>query len=115
MTARDEELEKVSLARSADYLLEECRMVLPGIQALFGFQLMVVFSPGFADRLGTKDQRLHLLAIGLVALSVALIMTPAAYHRQTGTREITAGFIRTSTRLLLWSMMPLATAICVDF
>src|SRR5207249_3373446 len=63
----------------------------------------------------TAEQHLHLLAIGLVALAVAIIMTPAAYHRQTGSHEITARFIRLSTRLLLWSMLPLATAICVDF
>jgi hypothetical protein len=117
MTPRAEsgEREKVPLSRAAEYLLEECRMVLPGIQALFGFQLIAVFSPGFSQRLGTQDQRLHLLAIALVALSVALIMSPAAFHRQTDTQEITAQFIRLSTRLLLWSMPPLAIAICLDF
>ena len=35
-------------------------MVLPGIQALFGFQLMAVFSPGFWERLDSSEQRLHL-------------------------------------------------------
>jgi hypothetical protein len=90
-------------------------MVLPGIQALFGFQLMVVFSPGFSDKLNAPEQHLHLLAIGLVALSVAIIMTPAAYHRQTGSQEVTASFIHLSSRLLLWSMPPLAIAICLDF
>ena len=36
--------ERVSLSQAAEYLLEECRMVLPGIQALFGFQLGTFFS-----------------------------------------------------------------------
>ncbi len=30
-------------------------MVLPGIQALFGFQLMVVFNPGFREHLTLSE------------------------------------------------------------
>jgi hypothetical protein len=89
-------------------------MVLPGIQALFGFQLIVVFNPGFAQKLSAGEQRLHLLAIVLVAVAVAIIMTPAAYHRQAGAREVSEAFIMISSRLLLWSMYPLAVGICVD-
>ena len=29
------------------HLLEECRMILPGLQALLGFQLIAVFSAAF--------------------------------------------------------------------
>ena len=61
------------------------------------------------------QQYLHLLAIGLVVLAVTIIMTPAANHRQQGGREITERFIRISARLLLCSMAPLATALCLDF
>jgi hypothetical protein len=35
-------MEKVSLETAATYILEECRMVLPGVQALFGFQMIAV-------------------------------------------------------------------------
>jgi|SRR5215470_333930 len=72
-------------------------------------------SPGFDQKLGLAEQRLHLLALGLVAVAVALVMTPAAYHRQTGGREITERFVAVSTRLLLYSMLPLAVGIAVDF
>lgn len=109
------DVESLPLSKAAEYLLEECRMVLPGIQALFGFQLIAVFSERFARDLSTVEQNLHLLAIGLVALSVALIMSPAAYHRQISPTQITAAFIRISTRLLLASMPPLAIALCIDF
>ncbi len=44
--------EPLSLTQAAQVLLDECRMVLPGIQALFGFQLIAVFSPRFAEALG---------------------------------------------------------------
>lgn len=106
--------EELPLAKAAEHLLEECRMVLPGMQALLGFQLIAVFNPVFANRLTTAEQMLHLGAISLIALAVALIMTPAAYHRQTCPMEITNSFISLSTRLLLWSMWPLAAAICID-
>src|SRR5258705_8073226 len=58
--------EELPLSVAAQYLLEECRMVLPGIQALFGFQLIVVFNPGFSQKLSAGEQRLHLLAIILL-------------------------------------------------
>jgi len=106
---------RLPLTRQVEYLLEECRMVLPGMQALFGFQLIVVFSERFAHELSRGEQRLHLLAIGLVAVAIVLIMTPAAYHRQTDPEQVTRGFVRISTRLLLASLWPLAVAICLDF
>jgi hypothetical protein len=109
------ESEDVGLEQSAEYLLEEARMVLPGIQALFGFQLIAVFNSGFDQKLTEDDRRLHLAAIALVALAIALIMTPAAYHRQTGTRSVTAGFIRLSSRLLVASLVALAVALCLEF
>jgi hypothetical protein len=96
-------------------LLEECRMVLPGMQALFGFQLMVVFNNRFAELLSPAEQRLHLVATGLIGLAVALIMTPAAYHRQQHPHHATESFVRISTRLLLWSMPPLAISLCIEF
>ena len=115
MPGRPEQRKAVPLAQSARFLLEECRMVLPGIQALFGFQLIAVFSPGFDEKLGPAEQRLHLAAIALIAVAIALVMAPAAYHRQTGPEEVTETFIRISTRLVLWSMLPLAIGICLDF
>jgi hypothetical protein len=107
--------EKLSLSKATLLLLEECRMVLPGIQALFGFQLIAVFNNRFAEVLSATEQRLHLLAIGLVAIAVALIMTPAAYHRQKHTHTATEKFVRISSRLLLWSMPPLAVSLCLEF
>jgi uncharacterized PurR-regulated membrane protein YhhQ (DUF165 family) len=105
----------LSLDKAVEYLLEECRIVLPGIQVLFGFQLATVFTDRFAQALSPGEQRLHLLAVSLVAIAIALIMTPAAYHRQAEPQHASERFIRVSTRLLLASMPPLALAICLDF
>lgn len=104
----------LSLEVAASYLLEECRMVLPGIQALFGFQLIAVFSDGFADRLSQAEQRLHLAAVVLVVVSIALVMAPAALHRMCEPRSVSERFLSTSSRLLLWSMLPLAMGMSLD-
>ncbi len=103
-----------STSEVTSHLLEECRMVLPGIQALFGFQLIAVFNEKFWE-LPEGHRMLHLLAIALIAVSVALVMTPAAYHRQVHQCSISRQFIRLSSWLLLLSMCPLLAGICIDF
>jgi hypothetical protein len=108
-------VEKLPLTDALTHLLEECRMVLPGVQALFGFQLIAVFSPGFSEKLPPSGQVLHLLAIALVAIAGALIMTPAALHRTSGPLEASARFLRVGGRLLLGSMLPLMAGIGIDF
>jgi hypothetical protein len=115
MTGRADRGEQpLSLADSATHLLNEGRMVLPGIQALFGFQLIAVFNQGFAGKLSSAEQGLHLAATVLVAIAVALVMTPAALHRQLEPRGVSDGFVELSSRLLLWSMVPLAVGISAD-
>src|SRR5262245_57233767 len=89
-------------------------MVLPGIQALFGFQLIAVFNDGFGEKLAAGEQQLHFLALFLVALSAGLVMAPAAIHRQTQQREVSERFLWVSSWLLLWSMLPLAVGLSVD-
>jgi hypothetical protein len=109
-----DEREQLSLAKAVANLLEECRTVVPGIQGLFGFQLIAVFNEFFHEKLAPQERLAHLAAIVLVVISLVLIMTPAAYHRITGPREASAHFIVLSTRMLLGSMAALALAICVD-
>ena len=106
--------EEVNLDSVASQLLEECRMVLPGIQALFGFQLIAVFNQGFDEKLSPLEQKLHFFALFLVVLSAALVMAPAAIHRRSQQREISERFIWLSSRLLLASMWPLALGLSLD-
>jgi DMSO reductase anchor subunit len=110
-----EERTSLSLPQATEHLLEESRMVLPGMQALFGFQLIAVLNTSFSEKLDTFHQRLHLAAIALVIIAIAIIMTPAAYHRQTSPRAVSAHFVAASSRLIFISMVPLALAICIDF
>jgi len=107
--------EMLPLSEAITHLLEECRMVLPGIQALFGFQLIAVFNSTFRESLTSTEQTLHLIAITLIAIAVALVMAPAALHRQTSPRAATQDFVAIASRLLLMSMFPLGVAISLDF
>jgi len=113
-TSHDEAKQELPLPKAMDNLIEECRMLLPGIQGLFGFQLIAVFNSVFAEKLSSLEQQLHLLAIGLIGVSIGLILTPAAYHRQMEHVSITRRFIDVSTRLMLWSMASLALSLCLD-
>jgi hypothetical protein len=93
--------------------IEEARMVLPGIQALFGFQLIAVFNARFHD-FSELEQMLHLVALLLVAVAVALIMTPAAYHRIAERGTVSRRFIDLASRLLESALMPLMLGISLD-
>ena len=65
-------------------VLTEARVVLPGAQALLGFQLIAVLADGF-DKLPESSRQLHLVSLVLLAVSTVLLMTPAATHRvETG-------------------------------
>src|ERR1043166_6364251 len=108
------DVEELSLEKAATHLLEECRMVLPGIQALFGFQFVAVFNSAFGEKLSSGEQRLHLIALLAVAAAAALVLTPAALHRQTQPRSVSQSFLVFSSRLLMWSMAPLAIGTSLD-
>ncbi len=113
--AADEERNSQSLADNTSNILEEARMILPGTETLFGFQLIVPFNQRFQDQLSTLEQRLHLLAMALVAIAMAMLMTPAVYHRRVEPEGVSRRFVQVATRLLTWSTRPLLVAICLDF
>lgn len=107
--------ENLAPSKAAPLVVDEARMLLPGIQALFGFQLIAVFNQTFSQILSPFEQRLHLLAIALIVLTSIILITPAAYHRQMEIQDVTEDFIHLATKLILASMVPLALSICLDF
>jgi hypothetical protein len=106
-------IKKLDLEATATHILEECRMVLPGIQALFGFQLVAVFNQRF-ETVPFSNQLVHLLATASVVLSAGLVMSPAAFHRIAEPDQVSQRFVRISSLLLLISMALLATGISLD-
>jgi hypothetical protein len=114
-SSRSDSGENLAPSKAAPLVVDEARMLLPGIQALFGFQLIAVFNQVFSTILTPFEQRIHLLAIFLTVVTTIILITPAAYHRQMEVQDVTEGFINLATRLILASMIPLAISICLDF
>ncbi|MDP8985752.1 MAG: DUF6328 family protein [Pseudomonadota bacterium] len=108
------DIKQEKLDEEVEHILEESRMVLPGIQALFGFQLIAVFNSRFDEVLGHGAQVLHLVAVMLTALAIALIMAPAAYHRQAERGSISRYLADYASRLLAIGMAPLLTALAIE-
>jgi uncharacterized protein DUF6328 len=70
-------------------LLNELRIVLPGITVLFGFLLAVPFARGWT-RVTTFQRDVFIVAFLATAVSVVLLMAPSSYHRirfRQGDRE----------------------------
>jgi hypothetical protein len=96
------------------HVLTEARTVLPGSQALLGFQFICTMTDAF-DKLPPALKYIHLASLALVAVSIVLLMTPAAYHRIVEQGEETEHFHRFSSRVLLASMIPLALGVTGSF
>lgn len=112
LRSREEELD---LKTQLGQVLQEVRMVMPGIQALIGFQFIAVFNAGFRTQLTDGEQRIHLAAAGLVALAAALALAPAALHRQTHPEKASSRLIKISAAFLTTAMLPLALGVFLDF
>ena len=102
-----------SLRNEAQMTLDEARMVLPGIQALFGFQLIAVFTEGFR-RVADVERLAYLGSLLLVTIAIALIMTPAAYDRIVGESRVSRRFVALASRLISIAMVPLMVGIALE-
>jgi hypothetical protein len=96
-----------------DHLLTEARVILPGAQALFGFQLSIVLTQAF-EQLPTESRMAHAISIGFVALSVMLLMAPASYHRIVYAGEDSDDMHRTGSILVTAATLPLAIGLAID-
>jgi hypothetical protein len=107
------EAKDTTVEKMAQEAVEEARMVLPGIQALFGFQLVAVFNDRFRQ-LTEQRQILHFAAVVLIAGAIALIMTPAAYHRQVHPGSVDTLFVKLASRFVTAAMVPLMIGLSLD-
>jgi hypothetical protein len=107
-------LSETSIHDKIRQVLTEARVIIPGNQALMGFQFAVVLQRGFND-LPLWAKWLHLSSLSLISLSTVLLLTPAAYHRIVERGEETQDFFRVASALVLSSLPPLALGLCVDF
>jgi len=88
--------------------------LLPGVLALFGVQLLVVFSSAFQEGLDRTEQLVHLAAIVLVALAIAALLTPAAFLRAIDPSGTSPAMLRVTRRSLATTLLSLAIAIPLE-
>jgi len=95
-------------------VLTECRVVLPGTQALLGFQLIACLTDAF-DKLPHGLRLTHLGALFAVVVSAILLMLPAAFHRICEHGRDSERLHKIATRCLLSALGFLAAGLSLDF
>jgi hypothetical protein len=88
-------------ARELIELLNELRVILPGVQVLFAFLLMVPFTQRFPD-LDDLETGVFFMTLLCTAVATVLLIAPSAHHRilwRGGVRE---------QRLALGNMLTIA-------
>lgn len=105
--------EKTPLKDRISQILTEARIILPGAQALLGFQLVAYFSETF-DKLPQESKIVHTAGTMLIGLTVLLLMAPAAYHRIVDDGEDTPDFDRIATRMVVAALVPLALGLSCE-
>lgn len=96
-----------------EQLLMEARVIIPGAQALLGFQTLVMLTSGF-DRLPQTSKLVHLLALVLVAANMVLLIMPAALHRLTFGGEDSPRFLQIGSAILIAAPIFLAAGISAE-
>ena len=108
ITRQSNERADTPLHAKIEQLLTEARVVLPGAQALFGFQLAIVLTRAF-EQLPKASASLL-----LVALAVMMLMAPAPYHRIVYAGEDTEDMYRVSSALVTGATLPLGLGLAGD-
>lgn len=105
---------KTGLEEKINHILTEARIILPGTQALLGFQFLAMLMQGF-DKLPPLSKSIHLASLTVMAISIILLMTPPAYHRIVEKGEATEHFFSLASVMVLASMVPMGLGMCGDF
>ena len=96
-------------------LLNELRVVLPGIQVLFAFLLVVPFSQGFVDTTATQ-RKVYYASFIFTTIATALLIAPTSYHRIRWRVQDKEHMLVVSNRLAIAGSVFLALAMsCVVF
>ena len=109
----EEKMEETSLDQRIVQVLTEARVVLPGAQALLGFQLAMVLMEAF-PKLPHPVQLVHLASLGFIALATIVLMAPAAYHRIVERGEDTERFHAFASKMVLLALALFGPGFCCE-
>jgi hypothetical protein len=104
---RPEESEHERVDRELIELLNEIRVVLPGVQVLFAFLFAAPFANGWT-RVGHLQARVYLASILCAAAASAFLIAPTTYHRLTFRMGFKERLIRAGNVCLLAGTLMLA-------
>jgi len=107
------ETEQEHLNRNLEQLLQEMRVVLPGVQVLFGFLLAVPFAQQF-DRVTAFQRDVYFIALLLAALSIVLMLSLSIQHRILFHRAEKAYLVRNGNAFMIAGMTAVALAITLS-
>src|ERR671927_445785 len=91
-------------ARELIELLQELRVMLPGVQVLFAFLLTVPFSQGF-ERVSPLQQAVFFGTLVCTAISAALLIAPSAHHRILWRQQAREHRLRVANQLAIAGMV----------
>jgi len=80
--------------------LTELRVILPGAQALFGFQVSAVLTDSF-NHIGVEAKAAHLASLMVIIVAIVMLIAPAAYHRIAAGGDANDAVLRYIVRMML--------------
>jgi hypothetical protein len=105
--------DKTPLHAKIEQMLTEARVVLPGAQALLGFQLIVMMTRTF-NQLPPTVKIVHLVALASLTLAIILLICPAAIHRIAFGGADDPRLHSAGSLLITVALLPLAVSISCD-
>src|SRR3954469_18395429 len=106
----DDEDEKERTQRQLIELLNELRVVIPGVQVLFAFLLTIPFNQRFG-RVDELQQTVYFVTLLLATLATALFMAPTGYHRLLFHQGDRKHIIEVANRFAIAGLVVLSLAI----
>jgi Family of unknown function (DUF6328) len=106
----EEESSGERLDRELMELLQELRVVLPGVQVLLAFLLTAPFQQRFAQLPGTL-RNAFFASIACATVAVVLLIAPSAHHRLRWREREKERLLQMANREAIWGTVFLAVAI----
>jgi predicted membrane channel-forming protein YqfA (hemolysin III family) len=106
----EDENQDERLDRELIELLNELRVVLPGVQVLFAFMLTVPFTTQFS-KITNEQRQVFFVSFLLTTAATALLIAPSAYHRLRWRQRDKEQMLRTANRLSISGLVFLTFAL----
>lgn len=115
MSDKGENKNREERIREMNELLQELRVILPGVQVLFAFLLTVAFTQRFTD-LNSYQQDVYFAALLSTAFATIFFIAPTSQHRLLWRQHARSQRLRLANALVIAGSFCLAVGVsCVVF